>query len=327
MTLDTIIPLLAALLTFIVGAMVLLLQDLRKQLPDARIRQRVEGEFGIEKEKSRRSRKPKQDEVLFTVDRPEEGLWATYMTPKLIRLSTVAGKNGLKIIFGVAIIVLVESLIAAKLVPIPGWVRVISVVVEMPLAVIATYRMLVERFRRRFLEAFPDAIDTILRAVRAGVPVTQVIATVADESPAPLSGEFRIMADSLQVGRDITDVLETATRRIEIADFAFFCVCLTLQRETGGQLGETLDNLANIVRTRREIRQKTKALTGEARITTKILIALPFAVMGGMYFLNYDYLLVLFTTESGHKLLSAAAIAMIFGVIVITKMSKLDTSR
>lgn len=321
------IPLLAALSTFIIGVMVLLVQDLRKQLPDARIRQRIEGEFGLEKEKSGRSRKKKPAEVMFTIERPDEGLWTKYVTPKLTRLAAVSGNNGLKIIIAVAVGVLLESVIASQLMPIPAWIRAVSVVVEMPLAVIWTYRMLVERFRRRFLEAFPDAIDTILRAVRAGVPVTQVIATVADEAPAPLNREFRIMADSLQVGRDITDVLETATRRIEIADFAFFCVCLTLQRETGGQLGETLDNLANIVRTRREIRQKTKALTGEARITTKILVALPFAVMGGMYFLNNDYLMTLFTTEAGHKLLTVAAIAMIFGVIVITKMSKLDTSR
>jgi Flp pilus assembly protein TadB len=321
------IPLLAALLTFIIGAMVLLLQDLRKQLPDARIRQRIEGEFGLEKEKSGRARKKKPEEVLFTIERPEEGMWARYVTPKLIRLSTVSGNNGLKIVIGVAVVVLLESIIASQLMPIPGWIRAISVVVEMPLAVAWTYKMLVERFRRRFLEAFPDAIDTILRAVRAGVPVTHVIGTVADESPMPLSREFRIMADSLQVGREITDVLDTATRRIGVADFSFFCVCLTLQRETGGQLGETLDNLANIVRTRREIRQKTKALTGEARITTKILISLPFAVMGGMYFLNNDYLMTLFTTEAGHKLLTVAAIAMILGVIVINKMSKLDTSR
>jgi tight adherence protein B len=135
------------------------------------------------------------------------------------------------------------------------------------------------------------------------------------------------MADSLQVGLDLEEVLTVATRRIEIADFSFFCVCLLLQRETGGQLGETLENLSGIVRTRREIRQKTKALTGEARITTKILAAIPVVIMLSMYAVNRPYLMVLFNTESGQKLLTFAVISIVIGMIVISKISRLDTSR
>ncbi len=128
-------------------------------------------------------------------------------------------------------------------------------------------------------------------------------------------------------GLDLEEVLAVAVKRIEIADFSFFCVCLLLQRETGGQLGETLENLAGIVRTRREIRQKTKALTGEARITTKILAAIPIVIMLSMYGLNRDYLMVLFETAPGQKLLTFGAISIVIGLIVIGKMSKLDTSR
>jgi tight adherence protein B len=116
-------------------------------------------------------------------------------------------------------------------------------------------------------------------------------------------------------------------RRIEIADFSFFSVCLLLQRETGGQLGETLENLAGIVRTRREIRLKTKALTGEARITTKILAAIPVVIMLALYGLNRSYLMVLFNTEQGNNLLSFGVISITMGLVVISKMSKLDTSR
>jgi Flp pilus assembly protein TadB len=100
-----------------------------------------------------------------------------------------------------------------------------------------------------------------------------------------------------------------------------------LQRETGGQLGETLENLSSIVRTRREIRQKTRALTGEARITTKILAAIPVIIMGSMYALNRSYLMVLFNTETGNNLLTFGVVSIVMGLIVIGKMSKLDTSR
>jgi Flp pilus assembly protein TadB len=189
------------------------------------------------------------------------------------------------------------------------------------------YRFLVERFRKRFLDGFPDVIDLIVRAVRAGVPVTQVIGSAASECPEPLRTEFKLMGDSLQVGLDLEEVLAVAVKRIEIADFSFFSVCLLLQRETGGQLGETLENLAGIVRTRREIRLKTKALTGEARITTKILAAIPIVIMLSMYATNRDYLMVLFDTEAGHKLLTFGVISIVIGLFVINKMSKLDTSR
>ncbi len=127
--------------------------------------------------------------------------------------------------------------------------------------VVRSYNFLVARFRQRFLDGFPALIDLIVRAVRAGVPVTHVIHSASSEVNEPLRTEFRIMGDSLQVGLDLEEVLAVAVERIGIADFSFFCVCLLLQRETGGQLGETLENLSGIVRTRREIRQKTKALT------------------------------------------------------------------
>lgn len=145
--------------------------------------------------------------------------------------------------------------------------------------------------------------------------------------PEPLKSEFRLMGDALKVGLDLEEVLDTAVARIGIADFSFFCVCLLLQRETGGQLGETLENLAGIVRKRREIRQKTRALTGEACITTKILASIPFFIMGSMYVLNRAYLMVLFNTQAGHKVLMFAAFALVIGLNVVHKMSKLDTSR
>jgi Flp pilus assembly protein TadB len=135
------------------------------------------------------------------------------------------------------------------------------------------------------------------------------------------------MGDALQVGLDLDEVLSTAAKRIGIADFSFFCVCLKLQRETGGQLGETLENLAGIVRSRREIRQKTRALTGEARITTRILAVIPPLILLLMFLINRSYVMVLFQTPTGTKILTYAVVSVVIGVALITKMSKLNTMR
>ena len=135
------------------------------------------------------------------------------------------------------------------------------------------------------------------------------------------------MGDALQVGMDLEEVLNAAMKRVQIADFSFFCVCLLLQRETGGQLGETLENLAGIVRSRREIRQKTRALTAESRITVKILAAVPVFIGGFLYVSNRAYIEVLFYTQTGNYVLMASVISIIVGIVIINKIGNLDTSR
>lgn len=305
------------------GLMLLTVQDLRNKLPHARIHTRMEASFAAS---TMRTKSAVVDATLFTLDK-RENAFSRWVRPKLSRLKTVAGTAGLKLVIGAAIVGEIVALLMAHFMPLPDFAPPLLIVGLPVFTGMRAYKFLVERFRKRFLDGFPDLIDMIVRAVRAGVPVTHVIGSAADECPEPLKKEFRLMGDSLQVGRDLEEVLAVAMQRIEIADFAFFCVCLLLQRETGGQLGETLENLSGIVRTRREVRQKTRALTGEARITTKILAAIPFCIMGALYLTNHDYIMVLFEREAGHKLLTFAAISLVFGLFAIGKLSKLDTSR
>jgi tight adherence protein B len=306
------------------GVMVVVVQDMRNNRPPSRIRQRMQSAF--DSHGAHAGHAHKLDLDIFQVSRKDNAL-TRWTGPRLARLATVAGANGLRIVIVAALAGELVAVLMVQFMPLPDFTRPLIVLGLPVLALVQSYRFLVERFRKRFLDGFPDVIDMIVRAVRAGVPVTQVIGSAASECREPLKSEFQLMADSLQVGLDLEEVLTTAMRRIEIADFSFFCVCLLLQRETGGQLGETLENLSGIVRTRREIRQKTKALTGEARITTKILAAIPVIIMASMYGLNRAYLMVLFNTESGHNLLTFGAISIVMGLIVIGKMSKLDTSR
>ncbi|MFM0557320.1 type II secretion system F family protein [Paraburkholderia sediminicola] len=307
----------------LLGGMYLVGVNLLNNRRHARISTRMRETFP---RAERAKRKAGVDESVFKVD-SDGNVAMRWLRPKLSRLQTVAGKNGLRIVVGAGIFTFVASLIAVRLLPLPDFTRPLVPIILPLFIMMRTYSYLVERFRRLFLDAFPDAIDLIVRAVRAGVPITHVLAAAADECPEPLSTEFRIMGDSLKVGRDLKEVLAVAVPRILIADFSFFCVCLLLQRETGGQLGETLENLAAIVRTRREIRQKTRALTAEARITTKILGAIPVIIIMSMYALNRTYITILFDTESGQKLMTFAVISVVFGIAFISKLSKLDTSR
>lgn len=311
-------------IVLLLGVMWLVVQDMRKKRPHARIAARMATSFATRKPRSNDVKAHNKD--LFVLNK-RDNIFSRWYGPKVSRLRTVAGKSGLRTVIVAGIVGELIALLMSRFMPLPGFATPLLVVVLPAFAVIRTYGFLVQRFRRRFLDSFPDVIDLIVRAVRAGVPVTQVIGTVAGECPDPISHEFKLMSDSLQIGLDLEEVLAVAVKRIAIADFSFFCVCLLLQRETGGQLGETLEGLATIVRTRREIRQKTKAMTGEARVTTKIMASIPAFIMLAMYAMNREYLLILFTTHPGQKLLTFSAISLVFGLLVIGKMSKLDTSR
>ncbi|WP_122878893.1 type II secretion system F family protein, partial [Burkholderia pseudomallei] len=191
----------------------------------------------------------------------------------------------------------------------------------------AVYRILIGRFKQRFLSVFPDALDLIIRAVRAGIPVAQAIGTAGRESEEPVRATFRAMGDALRVGADLKDVLEQQAERLQLADFSFFGVCLVLQRETGGNLTETLENLSGIIRTRRDIRMKTRALTAEGRIASKIIAAVPFAIAGFLFVVNRPYVNLLFHTRAGHKMLILAAVLLTVGLAMIRKIANLDTSR
>jgi tight adherence protein B len=306
------------------GAMALIVQDMRSKQSHARIRTRMQESFMFQPTRSKGT--GDVDPELFTVEKEGSAL-SRWLRPKISRLKTVSGANGIRIVIAAVIIAELVALAMTHFMPLPSFSKPL-LIFGLPVFIgMRAYTFLVQRFRKRFLDGFPELVDMIVRAVRAGVPVTHVIGAAADECPEPLKTEFKLMGDSLQVGRDLEEVLAVAMRRIEVADFSFFCVCLLLQRETGGQLGETLENLASIVRTRREINQKTKALTSEARITTKILAAVPVCILMCMYLLNRTYITILFNREAGHKLMTFAVISVVIGVALIGRLAKLDTSR
>lgn len=183
---------------------------------------------------------------------------------------------------------------------------------------------LAARQRARFTALFPDAIDLMVRGLRSGLPVTETIAACGREMTAPVGPEFRRIADAVRLGQTLEDSLWDAARRVDTPEFKFFVISLSVQKETGGNLGETLANLSEILRSRKQMRLKVKAMSSEARASAMILGGLPFMMFGIIYFLSPDYEAVLFTDPRGKMLLGAVLGLMGMGVLVMQKMVKFE---
>lgn len=316
----------------VAGLIVRSLREMTRKQPAQRIARRVTalrdartGSAGA----SAAARRDKPLHTLVSLDRRsgDEPAWQAWLRAKQQRIETIAGRPGVRKIIIVAVLAALASFVAASLAGLPFWSRVLGALVDALIAVRATYLLIIARFKQRFLAVFPDTLDLIIRAVRAGIPAVQAICTAGVESEEPVRSTFRTMGDALLVGAEVKDVLERAAERLQLADFSFFAVCLVLQRETGGNLAETLENLAGIVRTRRDIRAKTKALTAEGRISSKIISGVPFFIMGFLYIVNRPYISLLFNTRAGHKMLVLAAVLLTIGLSLIRKIANLDTSR
>ena len=204
--------------------------------------------------------------------------------------------------------------LASGIVGSPGWMLLPAVWI---LGSRTVFTMMADRHRQRLYHQFPDCLSMIVRSVRAGVPLTEALRIVAKESPAPSSEEFGRVAGDLSIGTSISDALKNLADRNEITEFRFFATALTLQSQTGGRLGETLDNLGGIVRKRMALKARGRALASEARTTALILGCLPLLAAVALYFLNPTYVNILFTDPSGRMILACAATMLGIGAFIM----------
>ena len=168
------------------------------------------------------------------------------------------------------------------------------------------YKRCDNRQTQTLYKQFPDALATIVRSVRVGVPVSESIRTVAKESLQPTATEFGRVADQITIGVPLDEALRDLAMRNQLPEYRFFATALSLQSQTGGGLTETLENLADTIRKRVAAKAKGNALAAEAKTSTYVLGALPI-VMGGLIFIvNRAYISILFTDDSGRKLLFLA---------------------
>jgi tight adherence protein B len=170
------------------------------------------------------------------------------------------------------------------------------------------------RYQRRFLDAFPDAIDLIVRAVKAGLPALDAIDLAAREIAAPVGTEFQKVLDDTRIGVAMADALNHAADRIRVPDFRFFVASIVLQRRTGGGLAETLVNLSTLIRQRRTLRLKARALTAESKASATLISIMPFVAAAGLYLVKPDMMSLLFVDHRGRFMLGFAILSLLLGI-------------
>ena len=184
--------------------------------------------------------------------------------------------------------------------------------------------LMVSGRRERFIAQFPEAIDLIVRGLKSGLPVTESIKTVGSEIPGPVGLEFRLIVDQLSLGKTLDEAMWLATERLDIPEFRFFVVSLSVQRETGGNLAETLENLADILRKRRQTKLKIRALSSEARASAMIIGVLPFIMFVLIWMVNREYLLPLFEDPRGNWMLGIGLVWLVMGFGIMAKMVRFE---
>jgi tight adherence protein B len=177
---------------------------------------------------------------------------------------------------------------------------------------------------QRFVGLFPEAIDLMVRALRAGLPITEAIVNAGQEMGDPIGVEFRSVESGMKLGRDLDSLLWDIAKRIDVPEFRFFIIALSVQRETGGNLAETLNNLSLVLRGRRTMRAKARAMASEARASTMILGSLPVLVTVMLSFTSPGYIAPLFTDVRGLILLAIAVGMLLTGCTIMVWMAKFE---
>ena len=196
-----------------------------------------------------------------------------------------------------------------------------SVGAAIPLAVVGFRR---SRRLKQFEHRFPEALDLLGRAVRAGHAFTAGLEMVSKEAPEPVAGEFRTTFEEQNFGLPLRDALSNMASRVPLVDVRFFVTALLIQKDTGGNLAELLDELARLIRERFRIHREVQIKTAQGRLTAVILIALPIAMLLAMRFLNPAYVQVLFDDPLGVKLLAGAGVLQVIGSAVLWRIVQIE---
>jgi len=179
---------------------------------------------------------------------------------------------------------------------------------------------LIKRRVNQFTARFPDAIELMVRGLRSGLPISETLGIVGQEIPGPVSVEFQAVADKMKIGRTMEAALQDTADRLGTPEFQFFVITLAIQRETGGNLAETLSNLADVLRKRAQMKLKIRAMSSESKASAYIVGALPFIVFTLIWFINQGYMAGFFTEP---RLMIAGAgglIWMAIGAAIMAKM-------
>ncbi len=181
-----------------------------------------------------------------------------------------------------------------------------------------------KRREAKFLDSFPDAVDIIVRGVKAGLPLLDCLKMITVEAPEPLKTEFRAIVETQAVGMPLGEACGKLYERTPVPEANFFAIVVAIQQKAGGNLSEALGNLSRVLRDRKKMKAKIRAMSQEAKASAGIIGALPIAVMTLVYITSPDYISLLFTEPLGRLMLAVSAAWMGMGVLVMKKMINFD---
>ncbi len=181
-----------------------------------------------------------------------------------------------------------------------------------------------ERRIRKFEEQFPEAIELIARALRAGHSLPAGLEMVADEMPKPVAPEFRVLYDQQNYGMPLPEALRNFAARVPLLDARFFVTAVLTQREAGGNLAEVLDNLAAVIRERFKVKRQVRAISAHGRITGWVLVALPPSLAAAFMVIGPQQIGKLIHTSAGHNMIFAAITLQVIGTLIIRKIVRIE---
>jgi tight adherence protein B len=255
------------------------------------------------------------------------------LVPRRQALVERLGKTGLSISVGQFMLATIGAIVVMTLVAfiIGNWIGRLSLLLSsvfgLGLGILIPFYLAGRTGRRRvsrFIGLFPEAIDLMVRALRAGLPISEAIVNAGQEIGDPVGAEFRTIESGLRMGRDLDSLLWDIAKRIDIPEFRFFIIALNVQRETGGNLAETLNNLSEVLRRRRAMRAKARAMASEARASTMILGSLPIIVTGILFVTSPTYISPMFTDVRGLVMVGIALGMLALGVVIMVKMAQFE---
>lgn len=180
------------------------------------------------------------------------------------------------------------------------------------------------RRQKKFLEEYPNALDVIVRGMKAGLPLNDCMAIISREAAEPVRSEFKVVVEQQQLGMQLSQTVVKMYERMPLPEVNFLAIMLSIQGQSGGNLSEPLGNLSKVVRDRKRMKAKIQAMSMEAKSSAAIIASLPLIVVALIYITTPDYITLLFTERLGNILLAACAVLMLSGVLVMRKMINFD---
>ena len=223
-------------------------------------------------------------------------------------------------IISVVAIILVISVILKKTI-------LIAIPIAIILGILLPFKLLQRKINKEaqeFLRAFPEAIDLIVRGLRSGLPISESIVQLSTEMADPIGSTFANLANIMKLGVPLEKALMETAQKLQLREFYFFTTSIILQRETGGNLSEILNNLSEVLRLRFMMKLKIHALTSEARASSYIIGAIPFVIISAVSFLSPAYLLPLINDEGGNQALAVSVFMLVFGMWVMNRMAQFE---